>query len=344
VSESLPPSLIAGALLALCFLLGVALLVKRIEVELRLVSQRVGSIEQHQLAATHGIAGIGTGLAQTDTVARGLVDATTAIREELSRAKTDLTEIQAYARARRQLEDRTAESIRRLEAVIAGTHSKGAAGENLLEVTFSRLPAEWQVRDFRVGNRTVEFGLRLPNGLILPIDSKWPATHLLEAFFSTEDADQKLRLKAQIQATVVSKAREVRKYADPGLTTSYGIAAVPDAVYDLCWGAQVEAMRQNVVLISYSMLVPYLLLVFQTVLNTSRDVDLERLNAHLARALESTQLAQEELEGRYARALTMLSNARDEVTRHLGKISSSLLAVRTASTDQPGRLPIDVSV
>ena len=51
-------------------------------------------------------------------------------------------------------------AIRRLETVIAGTQSKGAAGENILDVVFSKLPAEWQVRNFPVGNKSVEFGLR----------------------------------------------------------------------------------------------------------------------------------------------------------------------------------------
>lgn len=328
--EAVSPALAAGIAVAVVVLFASVRLVHRVELELRLLGQKVGTIEQHQLASSQGIAGLGSGLAQTGTVAQSLVDATAAIRHELSRAKNDLSALHAHVQARQQLEERTADSIRRLEAIIAGTHSKGAAGENLLEAAFARLPAEWQARDFRVGNRTVEFGLRLPNGLILPIDSKWPATHLIELFGATEDLDERRRYKAQIETAVLAKAREVKKYVDPALTVSFGVAAVPDAVYDLSWGAQVEAMRLGVVLISYSMLVPYLLLVFQTVLNTSRDVDLEKLNAHLARAQESALLAQEELEGRFARALTMLNNARDDVSRHLGKIGSDLNAARTS--------------
>jgi DNA recombination protein RmuC len=46
------------------------------------------------------------------------------------------------------MEVKSAESIRRLEAVIAGTHSKGIAGENILDAVFSMLPVEWQVRIF----------------------------------------------------------------------------------------------------------------------------------------------------------------------------------------------------
>ncbi|HUW96323.1 MAG TPA: DNA recombination protein RmuC, partial [Anaerolineae bacterium] len=108
------------------------------------------------------------------------------VSQVVTSIRQDLAELQAYTkaynRAREDLERRTADSVRRLEMVIAGTQTKGAAGENILEAVFANLPPEWQVRNFRVGDKAVEFGLRLPNNLILPIDSKWPATHLLEQF------------------------------------------------------------------------------------------------------------------------------------------------------------------
>ena len=61
-----------------------------------------------------------------------------------------------------------------LELVIAGSKSN-SAGEALLEVPFSQLPAEWQVRNYHVQGGVVEFSLRAQQ-LVLPIDSKLPAT------------------------------------------------------------------------------------------------------------------------------------------------------------------------
>src|SRR5204862_612721 len=72
--------------------------------------------------------------------------------------QSGLAELSAAAKARQELEQQTATSIRRLELVIAGTQSKGAAGENVVEAVFAQLPPAWQLRNFRVGNRTVEFG------------------------------------------------------------------------------------------------------------------------------------------------------------------------------------------
>ena len=241
-----------------------------------------------------------------------------------------LLTLQAYAQARQDSERHTAESIRRLEGVLAGSHSKGAAGERVLDMALAQLPAEWQVRDFRVGNKVVEFGLRLPNDLILPVDSKWPASTLLQAFAASESADERARLKRQIETVVLHKAQEVRKYVDPRLTVPYCVAAVPDAVYELCWGTQVDLLRRNVVLISYSLFLPYLLLVFQTALKAPRAVDAQEMEAALDGAQDGLREAQEELEGRLARAIIMLGNAREDLSAHLRRARRSLGALDAA--------------
>lgn len=288
------------------------------------VLRRLAAVEQSQGQIGQNIHAVQTRLVETDTVAKGLAEATSAIHSDLSRAREVLVALQAAARSRQDLEYRTAESVRRLEAVIAGTQTKGAAGENIIEVVFAQLPADWQVRDLRVGNKTVEFGLRLPNNLVLPIDVKWAATDLVERFLAAEEVDEQQRLKSAIERVVLSKVREAAKYVDPHLTTDFGVAAVPDAVYDLCSGVQVKAFEMNVVLVSYSMFVPYLLLVFQMVLKTSRNVDVQRLNSYLQSARSHMDALQGELEGRLSRAITMLSNGRDDMRAHLSALSGGL--------------------
>jgi DNA recombination protein RmuC len=266
------------------------------------------------------------------------------VSQAVSSIQQELTELQAYtkayARARQDLERQTAESIRRLETVIAGTQTKGAAGENILEAVFANLPPEWQVRNFRVGDKAVEFGLRLPNNLVLPIDSKWPATHLLEQFMDAEEPEEQQKLKSQIEKAVLDKAKEVRKYIDPNVTVNFGIAAVPDAVYDLSTGVQADVFQLNVVLIGYSMFVPYLLLVFQTILKSSQSIDMQRLDAYLRSAEENIEAAQGELEGRFSRAITMLTNSRDELGVLLSKVRSGLTSLQiSAARGGPEQLP-----
>lgn len=280
----------------------------------------------------------GAALAELRTLATGLNETTASIRTELARAKDDLTDLQASAKARQALEIRTAESVKRLETIIAGTQSKGSAGENILELVFAKLPIEWQVRNFQIGGKSVEFGLRLPNNLILPIDSKWAATNLLEQFAATSDVDEQQRLKASIGDAVLKKAKEVKKYIDPSVTVAFGVAVIPDAIYDLCNGVQAEAFQMNVVLVSYSMFIPYLLLVFQTMLKTSQTVDLQKLDAHLQTVQNSIKALQDELDGRFSRSITMLNNSRDDMRAHISKVSSSLTSLQL-SVSTPTMLP-----
>jgi DNA recombination protein RmuC len=310
-------------------------LVGNVQLELKGLSERLSTVEKNQTTVAGGVNSLQTSIVQAATATNTLVSATKNIQGELTKAQEGLIQLQSNANAREELERASADSIKRLEAIIAGTQSKGSAGENILEHVFSKLPVEWQVRNFTIGNKTVEFGLRLPNELILPIDSKWAATGLIDQFIASEDPAERVSLKAKIEDAVLAKAKEVKKYLEPSLTMSFGIAAVPDAVFDLSSGILPEIYQENVVLISYSMFVPYLLLVFETVLKSSQNIDLEKLGAYLQTAQQSVLAVQEELQGRFSRALTMLGNSRDGMTAHLAKIGSGLMALRITPNNQP---------
>src|SRR5215211_5496488 len=203
-----------------------------VQVELRGLTERISTVERNQDELERRLQSITTNLATTSSTADNLATTARAIYVDLQRAQEGLLELQTQSRAWHDVERQTAESVKRLEMVIAGTQSKGAAGENVLEAVFSKLPPEWQVREFRVGNKAVEFGLRLPNNLVLPIDSKWTATALIEQFATCNDTDQQRKIKIQIEQMVLTKARDVRKYIDPSITTGFAVAVVPDAVYD----------------------------------------------------------------------------------------------------------------
>lgn len=310
---------------------GILPLIHRVQIELKSLAERTAQVENTQSLVNQSLMTVGNSLTQTGTMTKSLVDTAEAIRTELSRTQNELTELHTNSKARQDIEFKSAESIRRLEAVIAGTHSKGIAGENILDAVFSMLPVEWQVRNFRVNDQPCEFGLRLPNNLVLPIDSKWAATHLLEQFIACDNVLEKQKLKGQIENVVLAKAKEVRKYIDPNITANFGVAAVPDAVYDLCCGLLCETFKINVVIISYSMFVPYLLLVFQTILKTSQNIDAEMLDQKLQHALDIIGSLREEVEGRYARAVAMLSNARTDMSADLGKLNSELKSLQTGT-------------
>jgi DNA recombination protein RmuC len=133
------------------------------------------------------------------------------VQVQLANALQSLGNLNGFLKAREKLDADTSESVRRLEMIIAGTQTKGNAGENILDVVLSRLPPEWQARGFQVNGLTVEFGVRLPNGLVLPIDSKWPATHLITQFIAADNPEERKRLKAEIERAVFLKAKEIKK-------------------------------------------------------------------------------------------------------------------------------------
>jgi DNA recombination protein RmuC len=254
------------------------------------------------------------------------------LTQAIGTVQSDLNGLSEKISSRQTSDQQTAESIKRLENIIAGTHTKGAAGENVIELFFSLLPADWQVRNFQVGHKVVEFGVRLRNNLVLPIDSKWPATNLLEQFLSSSDLSDKQRLKNDIEKAVLQKVKEVKKYIKSEVTTNFAIAAVPDAIYDLTSAVQVEALKSDIVLIAYSMFFPYILLIYKTITEPSADIDFQKLNNYLEDAKKNLTTIQEELEGRFSNALTMLNNSNTTMRTHLRIISDSLLSFQSVAS------------
>ena len=92
-------------------------------------------------------------------------------------------------------------------------------------------------------------------------------------------------------------------------------------------------------LVSYSMLIPYLMLVLQTTLKTMQTVDMQKLDAYLQAVQNSIQAMQDELDGRFAKALTMLANSRDDMRAQIGKASSSLTSLQISTSSSTPALP-----
>jgi DNA recombination protein RmuC len=250
------------------------------------------------------------------------------IREELSRAKETLVRLDVFSKDRQDIEKQTADSIKRVENILAGAGTKGSAGENIVEFAFANFPPDWQVRNLSVANKIVEFGVRLPDNLILPIDSKWAATDLFEKFLSCQDADEKRKLKAKIHSVTKSRATEIQKYLDPNITTTFGLAVVPDPLFEICSEIVPLLSQQNVMLVSYSMFIPYILLIFHMTLKSAHTIDLRRLDAFLKTASESVVTLQAELQGRLSRATVMLNNVKTDMEAQLGQLNMSLAALQ----------------
>lgn len=245
-----------------------------------------------------------------------LAETTSGIRGELGQAQKTLAEVKALEQGRARQADVAAESLRRLEAVLAGSASRGLAGENLLARALLQLPPDLLEINAAFGGKVVEYALRLPGGRLLPIDSKWTSVALLEQWEDASPGERK-RLAEEIGRDLKAKTREMAKYLDPKRTLALGLLAVPDAVHQAAPEALVEGFRQGVLVVPYSLALPYVLGIYRLAVRFGAGAASSELPARLRDLEEALRRAEEEVESRLSRALVQLGNGRDALREHL---------------------------
>ena len=267
------------------------------------------------------------------------------LRERLTQTQSVVEGLRSALTARQPVEDEARASLRRLESVIAGSSTRGAAGENILEETLKHLPPEMLQRNVWVGGKVVELALRLPGGKLLPIDSKWVSSNALEQLAEPGlDAPRRAQLTAQVEREVERRVREVSQYIDPATTSPFVLAVIPDAAYDVCRGSIVSAHQRHVMVVGYAMALPYLLTLYQLHLQFARSVDMEKLQSALIDVERHLDTLESVLENKLQRAVTMLQNAYGEGKQVSARIRASAQSVQVAdpgngeiSTEPNGR-------
>jgi DNA recombination protein RmuC len=255
------------------------------------------------------------------------------LRERLTQTQSVVEGLRSALTARQPVEDEARASLRRLESVIAGSSTRGAAGENILEETLRHLPPEMLQRNVWVGGKVVELALRLPGGKLLPIDSKWVSSAALEQLAEPGlDAPRRAQLTAQVEREVERRVREVSQYIDPATTSPFVLAVIPDAAYDVCRGAIVGAHQRHVMVVGYAMALPYLLTLYQLHLQFARSVDMEKLQSALIDVERHLDTLESVLENKLQRAVTMLQNAYGEGKQVSARIRASTQSVQVSET------------
>jgi DNA recombination protein RmuC len=255
------------------------------------------------------------------------------LRERLTQTQSVVEGLRSAITARQPVEDEARASLRRLESVIAGSSTRGAAGENILEETLKALPPEMLQRNVWVGGKVVELALRLPGGKLLPIDSKWVSSSALEQLAEPGlDAPRRAQLTAQVEREVERRVREVSQYIDPATTSPFVLAVIPDAAYDVCRGAIVGAHQRHVMVVGYAMALPYLLTLYQLHLQFARSVDMEKLQSALIDVERHLDTLESVLENKLQRAVTMLQNAYGEGKQVSARIRASTQSVQVSDT------------
>jgi len=254
------------------------------------------------------------------------------LRSDLAGARRVLEALALREDERRERDAESWQIVRRLSTVLVGSASKGRAGENVLREHLAQLPPGMLVTDLRVNGRVVEFGLLLPDGRRLPVDSKWSAVAELEALEAADDPTQREALAREVERQVALRAREVAQYLDPSLTAPVAVAAVPDAAYEVLRRAHADAFARGVVIVPYSTALPVLLFLYSLAHRFGDADDARSALEEVVSVLDAMQLV---LENKVARAATMVSNGVDELRSGLGKARGSIARGRTAAAIEP---------
>ena len=254
------------------------------------------------------------------------------LRTEFAGARRALDELATRERERRDQETEAWSVIRRLATVLAGSSAKGRAGENVLREHLAELPAGMLVSDFRVNGKVVEYGLLLPDGRHLPVDSKWAADRELQALEAADDPDEREMLAREVERIVAGRAREVAAYLDPSLTAPVAVAAVPDAAYAVLRRAHADAFAGGVVIVPYSTALPVLLFLYSLVSRYGTTGDVQGCLVEVSSLLDAMEHV---LENKIARAATMISNGAEDFRSQLGKARGSVARGRASAPSIP---------
>lgn len=294
------------------------------------IKTQVDNIASAQAYLQQGLPKIEIGLKGIETK---VVETSSNVREnilkDVNKTRSIFEEFRAEYEAKNSLQEQMQNTVRKIENVLIGGHSRGKSGENILHEAFKQFPPGMVDYNFKVKGKNVEYALVLINKKRLPIDSKWPGFELLDRLDKEEQAFRKKEIEQEVEKLLIKKAREVSEYIDPATTVSQAIAAIPDAVFIICRRAHIEAFRDNVLLMPYSMTIPFVLSFYNLHLQYSRPIDIENLEAYLTQIEKGLNLIDTTLENSISRGATMISNAYTECKRFVADMKGSLTYLKT---------------
>lgn len=216
---------------------------------------------------------------------------------------------------------------RNIESVMRGSKTKGIAGENIVREILKVFPHGSIVYDFKLGGKVVEFAIKLPDGRILPLDSKIVAAEELTELATITDEGIRLKLIQKIEMAVLKKAKEVREYISPPVTYERAIMALPDAIYYLLKDSVVRAHEYGVLVIPYSMTIPYILTFLDLHRKHSSRLDEERVKSFLEDLSLCLNKMDDILDNKVAKGSIMIQNAYSEYKQVISKVRGDAMSL-----------------
>jgi len=243
--------------------------------------------------------------------------------QELIQARKDISILTAIQEERAKQDDQAFRAIQAIKNIMAGSHSKGIAGETvILEIT-KVLPKSMWASDLQLGGRKVEFAICLPDGRYLPLDSKMPIPSQLSALEETGEVYQDEKgIAKELSNNLRNRAKEVGEYILPPRTLDFALIAVPPLIFEITLPVHYECYKNNrVIVISYNLLLPFLLQlysIYQQYAATSR-LDLDLLQGVVQKLSQHIEEATSIVESKLSRGITQVDNASRELSQVLSQ-------------------------
>ncbi|MFA5270289.1 MAG: DNA recombination protein RmuC [Patescibacteria group bacterium] len=222
-------------------------------------------------------------------------------------------------------------SVKNIESLFRGSKSKGIAGESILREILKVFPPELIVFDYPIEGKPVEFGLKLADGKIVPMDSKIVALEELTRLETETNEDVRSRLIKKAELEVAKKIKEVASYIHPPTTYEQAIMLIPDLLYSVLKEAPYRASQHSVILLSYSMAVPYILTLRHLHSRTLATYDEQQVTAFLDDLGRILNEMEDALENKLTRGNTMITNATGEYRQMLSRIRGRISRLAEAS-------------
>ena len=129
----------------------------------------------------------------------------------------------------------------------------------------------------------------------------------------------------KIENEINKRVSEVAQYLDPARTVSWAVAAIPDAAFSVCRRAHLDAYKKGVILIPYSLVLPYILTLFNLHFQYAGSMDVENLQHYIVDIKRHLEQMESTLENSIVRAAKMIDNAAIDYRQALGSIRGSLI-------------------
>lgn len=123
---------------------------------------------------------------------------------------------------------------------------------------------------------------------------------------------------------VWQRAREVRKYLDKDRTLGFCIVTVPDPVFEISWAKQVELRAFDIVLVSYSLLIPYILSIVKLFWSSAQSIQALKTSYILDTSLARVQQLHALIDTDMKLPLNSLDQQQTEYDKHSEQLKEAL--------------------